>query len=84
MTSSVAVTVGSAIDEVSGLAFGRVPARRERIVFSRARAVAPAALASEVRVRRRLELAVVLFAFAVLLRDERLPALPVLPLPLLL
>jgi hypothetical protein len=43
-----------------------------------------AALASEVRARRRLELVVVLFALDVLLRVARLPVLPVLPLPLLL
>src|SRR5688572_7095197 len=40
-TSSVAVTVGSAIEEVSGLALGRVPARLERAEGLRARGVLP-------------------------------------------
>jgi hypothetical protein len=85
----VAVTVGSAIEEVSGLAFGRIPARPfERIELRRARAVVPAALASEVRGRRRLPLVAALFVPAVLLLAAR-PVLPpaepplVLPLPLL-
>jgi hypothetical protein len=50
--SSVAVTVGSAIDRSGRSAFGRLPARDlVRAEAMRARAVAPVALASEVRLR---------------------------------
>jgi hypothetical protein len=87
-TSSVAVTVGSATE--SGLAVGRVPGRAfDRIEFSRARALVPAALASEVRVRRPLPpaeevvLAVLLLAVRRLVPSAALPLVPPLPpLPL--
>jgi hypothetical protein len=80
MTSSVAVTVGSAIDDVVP-AFGRVPARDfDRIELILARAVAPAALASEVRERRPVPF-VALFPLVELLPLAALPP-PLRPLPL--
>src|SRR4051794_16543808 len=79
--SSVAVTVGSAIDRSGLPSLGRLPAldlaRAEAI---RARAVAPAALASEVRLRlvRRLLPAPAAVDAAVLRLAERRLLLPAL------